>query len=293
VNSSTRVLLAVVAASLVAACAGTGKPRPAKIENEAFAPDTSGDIVYLEETPATRRAVVTKNYAIGERRVSTVGEPMVGVRNYTAADRVVGAVALMDFAQLCRTPKEGETDLAPLVCRSGRLSALRGSARERFDVAGAFMEAGKSYYLVKIPGSGGSIYLAVDTGGRVKNGRYAAWAPDDVEKTPAGIPLRWQDTPTPLVLGAPLFRFETDEAVAADSANFVHYEILYRGTTYDYRGMVYHLLYREYRRENPSLPLYEQDLEFSSSVNTVDVLGLRMRVHDVNESQIVYTVLMD
>ena len=288
-----RVLLAVVAVSLVSACAGTGKPRPAKVDNEAFTPDTSGDIAYMQDTPTTRRAVVTKSYAIGERRVATVGEPMVGVRNYTAEDRAVGAVALMDFAQLCRTPKEGETDLSKLVCRSGRLATLRGSARERFGIAGAMMEAGKSYYFVRIPGPGSSIYLAVDTGGRVKSGHYAAWAPDDVERTPAGIPLRWQDTPTPLVIGSPLFRFETDEAVATDSANFVHYEILYRGTTYDYRGMVYHLLYREYRRENPSLPLYEQDLEFSSSVTTVDVLGLRMRVHDVNETQIVYTVLTD
>ena len=121
---------------------------------------------------------------------------------------------------------------------------------------------------------------------------YAFYYGNSEAKTSAVLNRTFRSS-TPLVLGAPLFRFETDEAVAPDSANFVHYEILYRGTTYDYRGAVYHLLYREYRRENPSLPLYEQDLEFSSSVTTVDVLGLRMRVHDVNETQIVYTVLTD
>lgn len=290
---SRRALALVFVTTFAVACAGTGKPRPAQITEEAFKPDTSGNVVYMTPPPSTTRTVLTKNYTVGQRRVSTVGEPMVGVRNYTAADKVGGAVALQPFAQLCRAPAAGETDTSAYVCTSGRLAMLRGNARERFEVAGGLTEAGKSYYFVKIPAAGGSLYLAVDTEGRVKSGRYVAWAPVDVQETPAGIPLRWQDTPTPLFAEGPLFRFETEEAVQPDSANFVHYEVLYKGTTYDYRGMVYHLLYREYRRDNPSLPLYQQDLEFSGSITTVDVLGLRIRVHDVNDNQIVYTVLGD
>jgi hypothetical protein len=114
-----------------------------------------------------------------------------------------------------------------------------------------------------------------------------------VAETPAGIPLRWQDTPVPLQVEGTVFRFDTQETVAPEGSRFVHYELLYKGTTYDYRGMVYHLLYREYRRENPNLPLYEQDLEYPSSVSTVDVVGLRIHVEDVNDNQIVYTVMND
>src|SRR6185503_6466985 len=113
-------------------------------------------------------------------------------------------------------------------------------ARDHFDVAGAYTEAGKGYYFVRIPGSGGSLYVATDSSGRLKLGRYVAWAADDdLEPTPAGIPLRWQDTPFQLQVEGPLFRFETQESVAQSSATrFVHYELIYKGTTYDYRGMV-------------------------------------------------------
>jgi hypothetical protein len=218
---------------------------------------------------------------------------MFSVRNYTAADRVVGAVALQSFRQLCRSPGPGDVDLEALACRSGRLSQIRANAHERFDVVGSYIDAGKGYYFVHIPADDGNLYIAVDTAGRIRYGKYAAWAADDIAETPAGVPLRWQDTPVPLQIQGPVFRFETQETVAPEASRFVHYELLYRGTTYDWRGMVYHLLYREYRRENPSLPLYEQDLEFAGSVTTVDVLGLRIRVEDVNDNQIVYTVMSD
>jgi hypothetical protein len=283
--------LVVVASVALGGC--TGKPRPARVKDEGFEPDTSGNVVYMQHVPTSTRTVVNKNYSIGTRKVATVGEPMVGVRDYSAADLVTGAVPLRPFFQLCRAPGPGD-DLEQLACHSGRLAMLRGQTHDRFDVAGVFTEAGKTYYLARIPGNGGSLYLAIDTSGRVKPGRYAAWAADDVAQTPAGVPLRWQDTPVYLQLEPePLFRFETQESVAPSAAKFVHYELLYKGTTYDYRGMVYHLLYREYRREDPSLPLYEQDLEFSGSVTSVDVLGLRIRVEDVSDNQIVYTVLSD
>jgi hypothetical protein len=284
-------VLTVTAVSLAVAC--TGKPRPAQVKDQGFEPDTSGNVVYMQKTPTTTRTVVNKDYAIATRKVATVGEPMFSVRNYTAADHVIGAVALQPFKQLCRSPNPGETNYDKLACRSGRLAQLQARAHDRFDVAGSFIDAGKGYYLVKIPASGGNLYIASDTSGRVKPGRYAAWAPDDVAETPAGIPLRWQDTPVPFQVEGPVFRYETQESLAPEGSKFVHYELLYKGTTYDYRGMVYHLLYREYRRENPSLPLYEQDLEFAGSVTTVDVLGLRIRVEDVNDNQIVYTVMSD
>ena len=285
-------VLPLVALVLFAACLGTGKPRPATVKEDDFEPDTSGRVVYMQPTPTSTRAVVTKNYAVGQRRVATVGEPMITVRNYTAADRVVAAVALQPFRQLCRKPKEG-IDPEKLVCSSGRLSLLRAEPRDRFEVPGGFVEAGKAYYFARIPGKGGDLYLVVDTTGRVRPGDYVAWAPDDVKKTPVGVPLRWQDTPVPLQVSGPVFRYETEETLVPESANFVHYELVYKGTTYDFRGMVYHIHYKEFRRDNPSLPQFVQNLEFAGNASTVDVLGLRLRVHDVNDSQIVYTVLRD
>lgn len=288
-----RAGLALVLALAVAAC-GTSKPRPARLEEPKFTPDVSENVVYLQPAPVTTRSVVTKSYTVGTRRRAAVGEPMVGMRNYIAADKVVGAVVLQPFQQYCRTPEEaGTLDVDKLACRSGKLAALKGWPGDRFDVAGSINEFGNTYYFVRIPASSGDLYLAVDATGRAKSGHYVAWARSDPETTPIGVPVYYQDTPVPLRVEGPIVRFETEETIAPEGNSNIHYEVIYGGTTYDYRGMVYHLLYKEYQREDTQRPIYQQDLEFVGNVTTFDVLGLRVRVHDVNENEIIYTVLRD
>jgi hypothetical protein len=281
----------MTAALLTTGCFGTGKAGPAHVTEHTFKPDTSGNVVYLQPAPGRTQPVISRGYQVGEQRVAAVGEPMFIVRNYTAAERVVSAIARHSFRQLCKKPKAGEPATDELACNSGRLSFIRGSEHDRFDVAGAIADGGSTYYMVKVPTTDGAIYLAVDANGRLRPGRYAAWSPSDPENTPAGVALRWQDTPVGLD-DTSLFQLETTETPIA-SSNFVHYAIVYRGVTLDYRGLVFHLLYREYGQADENTPVYEQSLDYAGGVSVIDVLGLRLRVHDFNESQIVYTVLSD
>ncbi|MEE8310748.1 MAG: hypothetical protein V3R77_00735 [Candidatus Binatia bacterium] len=424
------IALTVISASmalLFGACT-TGQPRAARIDNDFVQPDTSGRILYMEPVEPTARTVISKNYTVGSRRVATVDEPMVGVRDYTSSDLIVAAIATRDFVQHCRRPEDlkpqevaataaaaereqqavdpraaaevpsggfthepeaygasgtseadravsttATTDAAPkakreshvgrffsrmfggddaaasaesttvreqtpseepdfaepltprtagradaesdseaqeqaqaasavtavevadpLACQSGRLSYIHGKRGDRFAVAGAFETGSKRYYLIDVPTPNGNMYIAVDARGRLKYDPYLAWRElDDVVVTRFGIPLEYQQASVVMEEEGRLFRFETSETVSVHGGAYRNFELVYKGTTYDHRGMVYHVLYKEYGRDRPTVPIYIQDLAYASQTQTVDILGMRIRVHDVDDTQISYTIQRD
>lgn len=409
----TESLLALSIATAVLAVSGagctTGQPRAARIDSSFETPDESGRVIYMEPVQSTARTVISKNYAVGTRRVTTVGDPMVGVRDYTSSDVVIAAVATRDFVQHCRRVSQlnaeelvemnaaleagveadverasisaasasmGEqsaTDavatadsaevaaadtsdglLAPFrnlftgadsepaaakpaakadpivvlpdapaeapaaqvdvtvdaveiaeipvpvdpvdprICDSGRLSWVRGETGERFGVAGIFAEDGKEYYLLDVPTPEGNLYVAVDKLGKLKEEPYLAWRDlDEVATTRFGVPLRYVKTKVPLEEETRLFRFETTETMSLQGGDYRNFELVFEGTSYDHRGMVYHVLYKEYGRDRPTTPIFVQDLAYARQTNTVDILGMRIRVHDVSDDEIVYTVQRD
>ena len=411
--------LSVVSALLAVSGAGctTGQPRAARIHSSFERPDESGRVIYMEPVQSTARTVISKNYAVGTRRITTVGEPMVGVRDYTSSDVVIAAVATRDFVQHCRrvsqldaeelvemnaalelaveadveratisaaataqqdasaaaatassaeaaaadssdgllapfrnlfTGAEPEPAAArpaapaasaaksaskadpivvmpdasagasapqvdvtvdtveiaeipvpvdpvdPRICASGRLSWVRGEVGERFGVAGVFVEDGKEFYLLDVPTPEGNLYVAVDKLGKLKDEPYLAWRDlDEVATTRFGVPLRYVTTKVPLDEETRLFRFETTETMSLQGGDYRNFELVFEGTSYDHRGMVYHVLYKEYGRDRPTTPIFVQDLAYARQMSTVDILGMRIRVHDVSDDEIVYTVQRD
>jgi len=187
----------------------------------------------------------------------------------------------------------GDEEMEKLYCKRGLLSYVLAASGERFAIAGQFVEAGKTYYLVQLPVRGGDLFLAVDDSGRLKPERYVAWHDeDDTRKTSLGIPIEYLSVKYPLAPEKPLFFFDHRESVVAGGTS-QNFDLIYEGTSYDHRGMVYHMRYREYDRVRPNEPIYVQDLAYSGHTSTVDVLGLRIRVHDVSDQQIIYTVQND
>ena len=193
------------------------------------------------------------------------------------------------------SPEEYERMVERSSCRSIPLRFLRGEAGDRLQVGGSFLEGGEIYYLVQFDSPEGTLYMAVDRYGRIKKGDYAAWLDIDDEGvvTPIGVPLEYVSTRVSMDTDTPLFKYGTDESSDPEAPRHLHYEITYGGTTYDHRGLVYHLKYQEYRRDAQEEPNFTKALVFTGNQRLVDVLGLQIQVHDVNDAAIVYTVLRD
>lgn len=295
-----RAWATIIVVTGLAAC--TGQPSPARIDEPVYKL-ADGRTHYMDEVPASTRTVLEKDYAVGVRRTARVSETLLAVKNYTVSDRVRAAVALEDFEQLCVQPKTAtagskasRNENSSGRCQAGRLSYVRGQREERFNVGGAFREGGNLYYMVEFDAAeAGPVYVASDPRGRVKTGDYLAHDTSDqpAVSTPLGVAVDFITSETPLPRDHALFRFELSETIDPLAPNFQHYSLQYEGTSYDHRGMVYHLLYREYRRDGSTNPLFEQSLAFAGETSTIDVLGFRIRVHNVDDKQIVYTVQRD
>jgi len=304
VSRLAAVAIALSVGGLVLAGCSTGKPRPAKIKSEYVQPDTSGATIYLTAARDEGRPVDSRNYRIGERAEARVNEPLVEVKNYTAGDRMVRAVVVTDLKQYCGTKrktvssKSGTTSTSEVVveklpCKSP-LSYLDLPAGRTLHVAGGFEEAGKPYYLLAIDTPDGTLFLATDRFGRLKPPPYVAWRAVDAENivTQVGIPLTVVETDDPLRIDGPVVRYETEEVVLADSANYVHFELDYAGMSDSVRGNTWHLLYKEYRRSPVGSPIYTKRLDYVDT-SAIELLGLRIQIHEVSPSRIVYTVVSD
>jgi hypothetical protein len=291
---------------MTAACS-TGKPRPASIKSEYVTADPSGRTIYLKAPKDEEREVDSRNYFLGQRTIVSVGEPVVEVRNYTVGDRAVRAVVLQDVRQMCgsRTLRTGSSRSArsedegaggdAVPCKSTPLSYLDLPAGRDLNVAGGFEEDGVVYYLLSVETPEGTLFLATDRLGRLKSSRYAAWRDAKAETvvTQLGMPLNVLDISHPLRLTTPIVRYETEEVLLPDSPKYVHFELDYAGTTHDYRGNVWHLLYKEYRRDPPGSPIYTKRLDYTDVGSPIELLGMRIQIHDATGSYLTYTVIED
>ena len=302
-------VLALVGTS--AAGCSTGKPRPARIKSEYVEPDQSGQTIYLTAAQDEARPVDSRSYLVGQRSEALLGEPVAVVKRYTAGDRAVRAVLIADLKQTCGTKRppapssrHGGTsaveaaEAAPvaekIACKPP-LSYLDLPAGRTLRVAGGFEEAGEVYYLLAHDTVDGTLFIATDRAGRLKRAPYVAWREVGAENvvTQVGIPLAVLEAPDALVFDGPVVRYETEEVVLADSANYTHFELNYAGMSEDHRGSTWHLLYREYRRSPANSPIFTKRLDYTEVGRPIELLGMKVQVHDVSPSRIVFTVLSD
>jgi hypothetical protein len=298
------VSMAIGLGALAAACS-TGKPRPASIKSEYVTPDASGRTIYLAAAKDEQREIDSRNYFLGERTVASVGEAVVEVRNYTVGDRAIRAAVLQDVRQTCgrrtlrigssRPEARSEQQPALAPCKSGPLSYLDLRAGRVLNVAGGFEENGVVYYLLSQETPEGTLFIATDRSGYLKRSGYAAWRDAKAETvvTQLGMPLSVVDVSEPLSFSTPIVHYETEEVIVADSPKYVHFELDYAGTTYDHRGRVWHLLYKEYRRNPPGSPIYTKRLDYTEIGSPIELLGMRILIHDATDTYLTYTVLED
>lgn len=291
-------LSTAVGLSVLSVACSTGKPRPASIKSEYVSADTSGRTIYLTAAKDEQREIDSRSYVLGQRTIASAGEPIVAVRNYTVGDRAVRAVFLHDVRQMCgrRTAVRGGTTSGESVpCKSGPLAHIDIPAGRVMNVVGGFEEDGVVYYLLAQEAHDGTIFLATDREGRLKSSGYAGWRDAKAETvvTQLGMPLDVLAVSDPLVFSTPIVRYETEEVVITDSPKYVHFELDYVGMSHDHRGETWHLLYKEYRRNPPGSPIYTKRLDYDDVGSSINLLGLRIQIHDATPSYLTYTVVSD
>ena len=307
-RAAASVVILALAAVGTAGCS-TGKPRPARIKSEYVQQDLSGNTIYLTNARDEARPVDSRSYYLGQRAEAGIGDPIAEVKNYTAGDRAVRAVLMTDLKQTCgvkrvpassrkATNKEVDTVAGTTVetveCKAP-LSYLNIPAGRALRVAGGFEEGGRVYYLLAHDTVDGTLFIATDRAGRLKPAPYVAWREVGAENvvTQLGIPLAVVETTEPLVFEEPIVRYETEEVVLTESANYTHFELDYAGVSEDHRGLTWHLLYKEYRRNPAGSPIFTKRLDYTEVGSPIELLGMKIQVHDVTPSRIVYTVLSD
>ncbi len=263
----------------------TGIPEQAQVKRQF------PDALFLRPIPGTEREVLSKSYQVGERYTVSIGQPMVGIKNYRVFDRVARAVALEDFEQLCPrmlSPEPGRCDEPPL-------GAMRGSLGDTYDVRGSILgDGGFLYYVIALPSEGGRAYALADADGYLRPEMYLGWrGVEDERLSVHGIVLDRVESAVPLESAAALFSYETEEQLVAGSGTYVNYELVYQGLGRDPRGPAYAIVYREYRRDGSQEPSYEQVLTFLGSQSEVDLLGMLIAVHSATADAITFTVLGD
>ncbi len=209
------------------------------------------------------------------------------------------------FSKRCRSP-EPEAPWDPdtaavgaagddeLACKEEPLSLVRARRGQRFRLAGMVSDGAADFYAVEIPTGTGNAYLLIDGGGYLRRSRYLGWRPAGVPKLGGGgTEVVLMRPSVRLESGLALFRLEHESVVVAGSGGQVHYEVVYNGLSRDSRGTSYHLIYKEYRAENPDEPIHIRDLGYETDQRRVEIVGVNLQVDEVSESRILYTVIGD
>lgn len=287
--SALAVVLPLSVALSLGGCAQLLRGSPGqKVETNSASSEAK--IVYRQTVPSAKRKVRSKSYRLGEPYRVGRGEPMVSIKNYTVAERVVRAVALEDFAQICG----GGALSAAKTCSDVPLQYVQGGLGDTFDIIGTTDLNGVTFFMVALPGAEGRAYLLVDSNGHLARDRYVAWrAKDDDRFHVRGNPHDLIATAPRIETAGPLFSLESDEAFVNTGSRYLNYDLVYNGITQTTRGPVFHMLYREYQRDATQVPIYQQDLAYAVGEREIDVLGLRMTVGAVDAQGISFSVVQE
>ncbi len=179
-----------------------------------------------------------------------------------------------------------------LACQEPPFSEVRGRRGQSFRLAGMVNDGASAFYAAELPAPGGTAYLLVDGSGYLRRGLYLGWLDTDAPGRGADeTAIELIRPPVRLESGLPMFRMENESTVSGGSGGQMHFEIAYNGLSRDSTGTHYHLIYKEYRAENPDQPIHMRDLAFKTDQRQVEVAGIDLQVDEVSESRILYTVV--
>lgn len=208
--------------------------------------------------------VLSKNYVVGQRQRTFVGEPMISIKDYFLHRSSAYMRPTDDF-----------------VLKSGNL-VIEGYRDEDYPIRGQTIVDGRKFTVVDLPAfkhwpymfSPGVPGALVDEKGRVYkkvlDGQQVLVLL--FETRPAGV--RFLPVKRGRIVG---------EAVSSN------YEVIYAGVG----GGAVHLKFREYSKQRPNVMDHEREFSFPVTSRSVRFKDLLILIHEADAQGITYTVVSD
>lgn len=203
--------------------------------------------------------VVNKNYELGVRKTTYVGEPMIKVRDYY----------LSKFSAKTLSPNVDVT-----------IKWLRETdafyAQDEYEIVGETVKNGINFYLIEIGRFRDLLLISVN--GEV-DGRSLLWNPSLGTYQPNWIKYK---------LDPPDAKFIKKDIAKIDaSQGYENYELIYTGK--DEKS--FHITYREYSPDNLARTAFFQNLTYPSDSKVIRFKDYKILVHDATSESITFTVV--
>lgn len=204
-----------------------------------------------------------KNYTVGTKSISYVGEPLVRVKNYSVIEIESSMKATNDF-----NIKGGLLDVAVDV---------NGRNGQKFQIVGTVNVSGVDCKAIQIPGT--PLVFGILPDGKFSK-RAAAF-------NYMYSPLKGVNVYT-IKPDHTRFLVAKEQHVLEDFP-YENIEIIYSGKSND----ALHLLYREYTTTDLIRPAFSQELSFPPDAKSIRYKNYKITLHEVTPERIVYTVISE
>lgn len=214
----------------------------------------------LPPSVSTTEHIIEKSYEKNLQQTVYVGQPIVKVKDYYSVESTTPYLEVSNDFEV--------TGILGL--------KFPGKAGSKAHIRGETTYKNKKYKTVIINSSPCFTGL-IDEHGVFNSTMLSGMGCSEIN------PWTWEITPAST-------RFNVVSNKSVDkTAGFVNYELLYGGTN----GNSFSVTYREYTPDNFARPAFYQDLTFSNSSQYIRYKNMRIKVHQVNNEQISYTVVED
>jgi len=223
----------------------------------------SGCTATVKTTPRTHlgtERIFDKNYTIGQRKTSYVGEAIVKVKDYKVNRYSAKYLKASDNFTV-----------------TGGMITISGDTNTEYAVSGETTLNNQSFKVINMHASGIFVGLLINHDGSVHN--------KALNRSVNNVILIYDFDVMP-----PNLKFKPSKNEEIDvNSGYVNYELIYGGTD----GKSFSISYREYTSKDMARPAFYQNLTYQVGQRHLRFKDVVLRVDQVDNEKIVFTVISD
>lgn len=212
--------------------------------------------------------VFSKNYLLNNKQAAFVGEPIVKVKDY--------------FVKRTTTPSVKATHDFTFINKNGKPenNNLGGKKDAEYKILGEATLDGEDFNLISLREQGSlNLVLLINKDWEGKRFAFLDTSKNSITTN------KWEIKTDPENLKfLPIQKEEIDV-----DAGYVNYELIYSGND----GKSIMITYREYTKDDMARAAFFQNLVYDAKSDTIRFRDIKIKVHDVSNEKIVYSVIED